>query len=162
MLKRTLMLAAAGVLALAVPAGAQTYGEEPPSATASDTTPAPGETVTITGEGFAPGSNVNFTDGDDFNASDTADDAGVASVQFTMGNEPTTITISGVGPEGEAVVLNVTLTPEAAAAAPTGAGALPRTGEDSFDLGRVGIFLLAAGGATVYAVRRRQHATAGA
>jgi hypothetical protein len=156
MLKRTITLAAAGVLALAVPAGAQTYGGAPPSATASDTTPAPGETVTVSGEGFAPGSTVTFSDGDGFNATDQADDAGVAAVQFTMGNEPVTITISGVGPTGEAVVLGVSLTPEAVPAAGTGAGAIPRTGEDSFDLGRVGLFLLAAGGATVYAVRRRQ------
>jgi LPXTG-motif cell wall-anchored protein len=163
MLQRILTLALAGVFLLAAPAAAQTgYGEEPDSATVSDSTAEPGQTVTVSGECFQPGSTATFSDGQGFQETATANASGVASVSYTVppGSGPVNMSITGTGCDGEALVLGVVIE----RVAPAAAGVpLPRTGDDSsIDLGRVGLFLLAAGGATVYAVRRRQTANSAA
>lgn len=152
-----------GVLVLATPAGAQNtpYGAQPDSATVSDSTVAPGESTTVTAQCFQPGSTVTFTDGQGFNATDVADANGVASVTYDPppGNGPVTVTASGTGCDGEALVLGVQITRVAGVGAGAGTGNRPlaRTGDDtSLELGRIGIALVAAGGLTVYALRRRQ------
>jgi len=64
----------------------------------------------------------------------------------------------GAGVQGE----SVTAAPVAAAgAAPAQGEALPRTGDDSMELGKVGFALVVTGGAlSVFAMRRRQLQTA--
>jgi LPXTG cell wall anchor motif len=64
MLKRTMLVAAAMTVALALgaaTAGAQVYPTPTLFATISDTTPTPGETVTITAGGYVPGTTVTVT-----------------------------------------------------------------------------------------------------
>lgn len=172
MLLRTIGAAALGLLLLASPAAAQYGGggdggttTTTPAggdqASTSDSSVSAGQVVTISAQCFLPGSTVTFTDGRSFNGTGTADSSGVASVQYTVppGNEPITITASGTGCDGGAQVLDVHLTREPGAPTATGGADLPRTGDDSsLPLSRLGMALVAAGGAVAYVARRRQHA----
>jgi hypothetical protein len=79
------------------------------------------------------------------------------TTQSTTTTAPTTTTTEETG------VLSETQTPQtppsteaAVAAQPPARTPLPRTGNDSMELVRIGLALVAAGGLTVFTVRRRQ------
>ncbi len=83
MVKRLIALGVLAVLAMAAPAAAQQYPPAVNSLTVSDTTPCPGQTITIEGRTFAPGSTatVVLTSGPVTLGSATADAAGVIALQ---------------------------------------------------------------------------------
>ena len=86
MVKRLIALGVLAVLVMAAPAAAQQYPPAVNSLTISDTTPCPGQTITIGGRTFAPGSTVNFvlTSGPVTLGSATADAVGVIALQSTI------------------------------------------------------------------------------
>jgi LPXTG-motif cell wall-anchored protein len=214
MLKRMLVVVVAlvGILALAVPARGQQYPPEELFIFVSDTTPTPGQTITVTAGTFAPGSTVTITfrstprvlgeDDDD----EGADESGRVVRDVTIPADATlgthTITASGTAPSGAPRSLSTTVTvvPAGAGAGAPGAGvgapgagvgaaeagvgaaeagvgaaearvgavgaavgaeeALPRTGDDSIPLLRVGLVTLAVGAGLVFVTRRRRAAAA--
>jgi LPXTG-motif cell wall-anchored protein len=115
--------------------------------------------------GCASSATVDFAVAGAAAGSPTADSAGAFSGSVTI---PSTasgdvdVTATCAGPEGEAVVLNATVTITAAAGATDG-GTLPRTGSsDSFPTVGVALVLLCIGAAFVVATRRRSATRAGA
>jgi LPXTG-motif cell wall-anchored protein len=145
MLKRLLAMAAIAVVALAVPAAAQTYVGD--------------NTFTQTGDTLSARcflGTVQFFDqnGTQLGSAEAAN--GTATFQLPPGTSTQSVQARGTGCDGGALVLDVTI-----ARTPTAPGALPRTGTDSsMALGQLGAVLLAAGGVTVFVTRRRQLAKA--
>ncbi len=181
MMKRLVAVMALAVVGMAGPAAAQQYPPAVNSLTISDSTPTPGETVTLIGRTFAGGSTVTVTLFSEpvVLGSATADAAGVMALQATIPqNTPLgshTITADGTAPDGSPLSLSVSLTvvPAAANARGSGtggsggggaAGHLPRTGDSwSLTLAKLGLGLAAAGGViTALAAKRRKSAMAGA
>lgn len=169
MVKRLIACAALGVVALAAPAAAQQYPPAINSLTVSDTTPTPGQTITIEARTCEPGSTVTFFLDSVTLASAVADAAGVATVQATIpAGTPLgahTITASCPAPDGSTLTQSVAITvvaADGAGAAPGGPGSasLPRTGQDSsLPLARIGLGLAAIGGVlTAVAAKRRKAA----
>jgi 5'-nucleotidase len=169
MVKRLIVCAALGVVALAAPAAAQQYPPAINSLTVSDTTPTPGQTITIEARTCEPGSTVTFSLGPGAVtlASATADAAGVATVQATIPADTPlgahTITATCPAPDGSTLTLSLAITVVPAGAATggdPGSGALPRTGQDSsLPLARIGLGLAAIGGVlTAVAAKRRKSA----
>jgi hypothetical protein len=152
MMKRICLAGALVVLALATlaaPAGAQ-YGPTP-TVTVNDTTPEPGQTITVTGQGCPANEVVQLLFDGTVIGSTTADANGNWSAQVTIPASATPGTHTLTSRCG-AIVLNVTLTVPAAAAAPT----LTRTGSDSLPLARMGIALVTVGALALYASRTRR------
>ena len=209
MIKRTLIVvgALAAMLALALPAYGQQYPPEQLFCTVSDTSPTPGQTVTVTAGTFAPGSAVSITFrstprflGED----DDVDESGRVVRDITIPTDATlgthTITASGTAPDGapRSVSTTVEVVPAGAGAGGAGAGGagagagaggagagaggagvgagagetqagagaagaqggLPRTGDDSLPLVRIGVVTLAVGAGLVFVTRRRRAAAA--
>lgn len=176
MSKRALVVAVSvtALLALAAPAHGQPYPPAPLFTTVSDSTVVRGQVIDITAGTFMAGTNVTFT----FTSepvtlgSDAADADGVAAISAAIPADARlgshTISASGTGTDGSPLTLSTTVTvvsAEAAAAeAVAGArpvtvsGALPRTGDSSLPLARVGAALLAVGGGLVFITRRRRAA----
>jgi hypothetical protein len=155
MMKRICLAGALVVLAfatLAAPAGAQ-YGPTP-TVTVSDTTPEPGQTITLTGQGCPANETVQILFDGTVIASTTADANGNWTAQVTIPASATPGTHTLTSRCG-AVVLNVTLTVPAPAAAP-----LARTGSDSLPLARTGIALVTIGALALYAARSRRRTSA--
>jgi LPXTG-motif cell wall-anchored protein len=172
MLKRTMLAALAVTAALtlgAAAAGAQ-YPPPPNFCTVSDTTPTPGQSITLTCGTYVAGSTVTFTF---FSApvtlgSATADANGVVTATVTIPADATlgehTITATGPAAAGGTLTNSVGITVVGAGQAGAGTfvpgtftGALPRTGNDSsLPLARAGALLLAVGGVLVLAARRRR------
>ena len=159
MFRRMLLIAAlvlaAGGVAAASPAGAQNYGGC--MATVSDTTPTPGQTITVSGTGAAKSGAVTASLDSAVIGSGTADTAGEFSFSATIpttasGAEELTVNCGG----GSVDVLTFTV-----AAAVTGSGNLPATGSSS-TLPLVGAALaaVAIGGGVLALARRRASATA--
>lgn len=162
MLKKTLALAAVLLFATAGAAGAQTY---PPAVTesvaVSDTTPALGQPLTITAEGFLPGSTSTFTL---FSApvvlgSATVNAQGVVSLTATIPSNTTPgahrIEVTGTGADGQplTVVQSITVTGAAGAS-------LPTTGSDSaLPLTQIAIGVMAFGGMMVVMANKRRTAS---
>lgn len=118
------------------------------NATVSDTTPTPGQTVTVSGSGAAVDGAVTASIDDKEIGSGTADAQGDFSFDATIpatasGDE--TIEVS-CGPNRGVAVLSVTV---------GGTGALPATGSDSLPLTGVAIFALALGAGFVALARHR-------
>jgi LPXTG-motif cell wall-anchored protein len=162
-------------LAGSAPAGAQEADDGyPPSVfflTLSDTTVVPGQTITASGA-LTPGStSVSFTffsqpvsigsttpnaDGTFTTSLTIPSDADLGSHTITATDSAGVSVSAGVevvasgqaGAEGEQ---GVTVTVPG-----TAAGALPRTGDDSLPLLRIGAVLLAGGGLLVFLTRRRR------
>ena len=175
MIKRLAAVMALTVLGMAAPAFAQQY---PPSVnflTISDTTPSPGETITITGQTFQTGSTITLTLHSEpvVLGSATADAAGKMALQATIPADlplgSHTITADGTAPDGSPLSLSVSLTVVPAAGSGAGNGAngnggssgnLPRTGSEwTLFLAKLGIGLAAAGGVfTAVAAKRRKSA----
>jgi hypothetical protein len=140
-----------GALLLTVgTAQAQTY--EPGAAVVSNSSPAPGETVTVSGSGCVPGEAVNV-DVDGQVTSTTADANGDWSTTVTAPTEPGTYTVTATC---GARVLNSQLTVGGTGA--TAGAPLPRSGSSSAELSRAAVLLGAAGGVLVLVARRRRTA----
>lgn len=156
MFKRIAALALVAVLGLAAPALAQsTQGN---NVVRTDGT-------SVSAECYTPGSTVTFVF--------TLSTGGTQTVTAVAGSDfvataPRPANATGVSVTGTDCVRGVqftqslVLTPVQAGTGTAGAP-LPRTGDDTtLDLGRIGLFLVAAGGVAVFAARRRQPAHAGA
>lgn len=171
MLKRTMLVAVAVSATLvlgAATAGAQVYPPPANFCTISDTTPTPGQTVTISCGTYLAGATVTFT----FLSTPvvlgtvTADANGVATLTTAIPSDATlgdhTITVTGesaAGPLTQTIPLTVVSAGAGAGAGgvATGAGGLPRTGTDSsLPLARTAALLIAVGGVLVLAARRRR------
>lgn len=172
-MKRLFAAVALTMLALAVPAGAQQYPPAVNSLTVSDTTPSPGQTITIVGRTFAQGATVEVTLTSDpvVLGSAQADADGVAALEATIPADTRlgthTISAKGASPAGDELLLSVEIEVVPAGAAGAGAGAgqppagdLPRTGDDSsLPLAKLGLGLAAVGGViTAVAAKRRKAA----
>ena len=131
MIRRTLIVAVAltGILATAVPAHGQQYPPEEIFITVSDTTPTPGQTVTVTAGTFAAGSSVSITFrstarflGDD----DDVDETGRVERDVTIPADASlgthTLTASGTAPSGAPRSISTTVTVVPAGGAGAGAG----------------------------------------
>lgn len=157
---------AAALVVSAGPAGAGELQEYPPpdcTVTVDVSDPDQGDTVTISGENFEPGTEVPVLVGGAEVGSVTVADDGTWSFEYTIPADAETgaYEVSAGGCAAGADVLGTTITVGAAAAAPQ-PDALPRTGSSSTEpLVRTGAVLVAAGAVLVYAVRRRQQAAAG-
>jgi len=123
----------------------------------SDASPSAGGSVTVTGSGFAPNSDVDL-----FILSTPvllgtfkADASGVVTAVVALPNGLTgdhTLRLVGVAPSQDALSLE-----KAIKIGPTGAGALPTTGSDTWGTARTALIVLITGGAlgTLAMVRRR-------
>lgn len=175
MLKRTMVLAVAVIGLAAAPVAAQEGDDTqyPPGErmiAASDTTPCPGGTTTITGTGFEPGSTVTLTLDDTTElGTPTVDENGEFAVEVTVPETTATgqHTVKATG-LGDGATISATLNvidceaPPPTTAPPAAGGDLPRTGSDStMTLLRIGLGL-AAFGAVLLAVaaKRRRRAAA--
>ena len=158
---------------MAAPAAAQQYPPAVNSLTVSDTTPTPGQTVTLVGRTFAPGAAVTATLTSEpvGLATAAADPSGVVTMQATIPASTSlglhTITAAGQAPDGSelSVSVNITVVDADGAAGGAGNGAdpgagLPRTGDDSsISLAKLGLTLAAIGGViTAVAAKRRKAA----
>jgi LPXTG-motif cell wall-anchored protein len=180
MRRRTLVVAVAlaGIFALAAPAYGQQYPPEELFITVSDTTPTPGQTVTVTAGTFMTGTSVSITFhsvtrflGED----DDVDETGQTVQNVTIPADATlgthTITASGTAPSGapRSLSTNITVVSAGGGAAGGGTGTaatgvgttgaqrgLPRTGDNSIPLARVGLVTLAVGAGLVFVTRRRR------
>ena len=159
MFRRMLLIAAlvlaAGGVAVASPAGAQNYGGC--TATVSDTTPTPGQVVTISGTGAALSGAVTASlDGAEIGAG-TADTAGEFSFSATIPTTATgseTLSVDCGGGSVDSAVLTVTATVG-------GSDTLPATGSSSpLPLAGAAVAALAIGGGAIVIARRRASATA--
>jgi LPXTG-motif cell wall-anchored protein len=170
MLRRMMMIAAAGAAALVVgaaPVGAQQYPPAPNFLTIDDSTPTPGQTVTIESGVYIPGSTVEvvLTSVPVTLGTASAADNGEVSLQATIPADaaPGTHTITASGTtEGGPIVQSITITvvgAEGLVGAPQtdAGGALPKTGSNStMPLVRAAALLLAVGSMLLLATRRRR------
>lgn len=165
MLKQTLGALGLGVVVLLVAAtdvDAQYEGNNT-VATVSDTTPAPGEPLTVHFEGFDPNTSVSGQLNSAPVPLGTKTTSATGAVDFTF-TVPTTFapgethTVTATGTRGGQPL---TLTASFTVAGQAAAGAVPTTGSSSsLPLSRVGIALVAVGGIAVYLSRRRRLAAA--
>jgi LPXTG-motif cell wall-anchored protein len=173
MIKGLIAATALAVVAFAAPAGAQQYPPAVNFLTISDTTPSPGQTITITAQTFAAGSSVTVTLFSDpvVLGSSTADASGRIALQATIPtNTPLgshTIVVDGTAPDGTPLSLSaaIQVVPAQGAGGTGGGGTsgnLPRTGDDSsIPLAKLGLVLAALGGVvTAIAAKRRKAAAA--
>jgi hypothetical protein len=140
------MVAAAGSAALAPTAGAQNYGGC--NATVSDTTPNPGQSVTVSGSGADAGATVAASIGSDPVGSGTADADGEFSFSVTIPSSASgaiTLSVDCAGGDGvDSVSLSV------------GSGTLPATGSnDTLPMTGIALGSLAVGGIALGAARLR-------
>ena len=155
MVKRLIALGVMAVLAMAAPASAQQYPPAVNSLTISDTTPCAGQTITIDGRTFAPGSTVTvvLTSGPVTLGSATANAVGVIALQSTIPADTPlgahTLIATGTAPNGQTLSLSLAIQMAAAncGGTSTASGTLPRTGDDtSIPLAKIGLGLAAVGG----------------
>ncbi|CAN5603951.1 hypothetical protein BH20ACT2_BH20ACT2_25010 [soil metagenome] len=179
MLKRLLALGAALVLAAMGSAAmgtaqAQTYPPADNSLTASDTTLAPGDPITLTASIFQAGSTVTFTlfSTPATLGTATADAGGVATLNGTIPADTTPgghrIEGTGTGADGQPLKLSLSVTITGAGGSGSGAGSgagsgsgsgLPRTGSaDTVPMTQMALSALAAGGLLVLLANKRRTA----
>jgi LPXTG-motif cell wall-anchored protein len=170
MVRRLIAVASMAVVAMAAPAAAQQYPPAVNSLACSDTTPTPGQTISVEAMTFAGGAEVTFrlAPDDVVIATATADAGGVVTTSATIPANTSlgehTLTASGGAPDGSKLSLTCALTVVAADGADDDepSGALPRTGDDSsIPLAKLGLALAAIGGViTAVAAKRRKAAAA--
>jgi LPXTG-motif cell wall-anchored protein len=168
MVRRLIAVASLVLVAMAAPAAAQQYPPAVNSLVCSDTTPTPGQTISIEAMTFAGGAEVTFTLAPDsvVIATATADASGVVTTGATIPANTSlgehTLTASGAAPDGSTLKLTCALTVVGADGGPTAAGgALPRTGDDSsIPLAKLGLALAAVGGVITAVAAKRRKATA--
>jgi len=164
MVKRLIALGALAVLAMAAPAAAQQYPPAVNSLTVSDTTPSPGQTITIQGQTFAEGATATVVLNSDpvTLGSATANAAGQIVLQATIPTDTPlgshTLVASGQAPNGQTLSLSLAIevVPAQGGGTGTSGGNLPRTGDStSLPLAKVGLGLLAAGG-VIYSIAAKR------
>ena len=142
----TLLLIVAMLVMAAVPAFAQGYGEVEPSAGATDTTVVAGESTTICGEDWQPGSTVTITFRGEVLGTASVDGAGEFCTTVTLpeGTPPGdyVLGISGFGPDGEPQTVSLRVVVAGTGSGPT----LPDTDTDG-GVGGTGDGLADTGGA---------------
>jgi LPXTG-motif cell wall-anchored protein len=168
------VLAVALVALMAAPAMAQQYPPNENLVTVSDTTPCPGQAVTVTAQTFAAGGAVTVKLGDTVVGTPTADASGKVSLQVTIpaGQAQGTVQVSATGPGADdqpqltvnAAVEIVACNEAPPATTPGGGGGggsdLPKTGSDNtMTLVRVGVALAAAGGLLLAVSTKRRKRT---
>ncbi|MCX6524663.1 MAG: hypothetical protein NTX58_07850 [Actinobacteria bacterium] len=155
----------AAVLVLSVGTASAAYNV-PATVTANTSTPAAGGPITLTAQGFGPGTTVQFSVESTPQAlgSAVANSSGVATLTTTLpANLPAGAhTIRAVGTDASGAPLNVTTTitvaaagattTTTAAASPTG---LAATGSSSAGLVRIGVVIAVLGGLLLLAGKRR-------
>ena len=168
MLRRSLLscaLALAGLFGVVLTAGPAIAGEDytpPPGVEVDNDTPDPGDTVTVSGESCAIGAEVTVTLGGVEAATTIVGGDGTFSVTFEVPDDTEPGTYEVEAPGCGAEVLGTTISVAGPSTTTIGGNALPQTGSSSTEpLVRTGAVLVAAGAVLVYAVRRRQQATAG-
>ena len=168
MLKRLIALGGMAVLAMAAPAAAQQYPPAVNSLTCSDTTPTPGQTITIEGRTFAAGGTetVVLNPEQVTLGTATANASGVFALQATIPTGTSlgahTIVATGPAPNGQTLTLSLAcqvVSAQGGGAGSTG-GNLPHTGSNSIPLVQIGLALLAAGGVIFAIAARRRRAVA--
>ena len=136
----------------------------------SDTTPTPGQTITISSGTYLAGSSVTVTF---FSqpvplGSAVANAIGEGTLSATIPANASlgahTITAEGTtvaGPLSQSVSITVVAADSGAGAGSGARSPLPRTGDDlSMPLARAAVVLVVAGGALLLVTRRRRHADA--
>jgi LPXTG-motif cell wall-anchored protein len=163
MVKRLVIVGVVVLTALAAPAAAQQYPPAVNSLTVSDTTPTPGQTISIEGRTFAAGATATVALTTVTLGSPTADAAGVIRLDAIVPADTTlgshTLTATGPAPDGTTLSLSLALNVVAADGSGSGAGSgpLPNTGSDSsLPLAQVGLGLAAFGGVVVALAGRRR------
>jgi LPXTG-motif cell wall-anchored protein len=173
MVKRMAVLAVAFVALMAAPAVAQQYPPGENLITVSDTTPCPGQAVTIAAQTFAAGGAVTVKLGDTVVGTPTADADGKVSVEATVpaGQAQGAVQVSATGPgtdDEPSLTVNAAVEVVACNEAPPpttpsgggGGSDLPKTGSDStMTLVRVGVALAAAGGLLLAVSTKRRRRT---
>ena len=158
MYRRSVLMSIALLLALPAAAGAQQYPPNATNLTVSDSTVVPGQKITVTGTGFAPGATVviTFESTPVTLATVAADSGGTFSAVVTIPTNATpgihTIKATGAGADGGTLVLSAQVTVSG-----TSGGTLARTGSDNIlPLLLVAAGLVLVGGVLIFSVRRRQ------
>lgn len=159
-----LVLAVVTLLALtAAPASAQDYPPEAATCQVTVVTPVPGQTITVSCNGWMPNGEVEVILLSEPQLLDVVqtDADGQLTEPITIPDVPPgdhTLRLSGVNDQGEPQTFDIALTVEAPRGADDGDGGpgLATTGADSWPGVLLGVGLLGAGGAAVYAARRRQ------
>jgi LPXTG-motif cell wall-anchored protein len=151
MVRRILLIAAAvlavGSVSLSSAGAGGNYGGC--SATVSDTTPEPGQSVTVSGSGAVDGGAVSATlDGAEVGTG-TADAAGDFTFTATIPSSASGSETLEVSCGANRGTFPLTLTVVA------GSGLLPATGSDSLPLAWIGLAALAAGGVVLGGARLR-------
>jgi LPXTG-motif cell wall-anchored protein len=173
MVKRIVVLAVAFVALMAAPAMAQQYPPSENLITVSDTSPCPGQDVTVTAQTFAPGGAVTVKLGDTVVGTPTADADGKVSLGVTIpaGQALAPVQVSATGPgtdDTPQLTVNAAVEIVACNEAPPpttpggggGGSDLPKTGSDStMTLVRVGVALAAAGGLLLAVSTKRRRRT---
>jgi LPXTG-motif cell wall-anchored protein len=177
MVKRIVVLAVALVALMAAPAMAQQYPPSENLITVSDSTPCPGQAVTVAAQTFAAGGAVTVKLGDAVVGTPTADANGKISLEVTVpaGQAQGAVAVTATGPgTDDAPQLTVTASVDVVACneappatVPGGGGGsaggspdLPKTGSDStMTLVRVGVALAAAGGLLLAVSTKRRKRT---
>lgn len=133
----------------------------------SDTSPEPGDTITVQGSGFDPGSEVKITIESEpvLLATTTANLSGAFSADVTL---PTsfqgrhTVKATGIAPDGSVRVLATQITIGAGQLPDTSAIEQPHKGlsDDTLVLGIAAAGVLLVTGTVLFTARRRPHGTA--
>ncbi len=153
-------------LAVTAPANAQsadscavdiTDYEGSASVTVDDLSPQAGDTITFVGSGFPPGTVVPLALNGETIGSPVTDTSGAFSFSYTIPSDLAVGTSLTFTATCGAFVLTQTVTITAISVPTTQPqGRLPVTGADNGWLVRTGLALVAAGGAVLLVVRRRQ------
>jgi LPXTG-motif cell wall-anchored protein len=176
MVKRIAVLAVALVALMAAPAMAQQYPPSENLITVSDSTPCPGQAVTVAAQTFAAGGAVTVKLGEAVVGTPTADASGKVSLRVTVpaGQAQGAVTVTATGPgTDDAPQLTVTASVDVVACneappatVPGGGGGsggspgLPKTGSDNtMTLVRVGVALAAVGGLLLAVSTKRRKRT---
>lgn len=155
-----LVLALAALVALtAVPASAQDYPPDAAACAVSVTTPVPGQSISVSCNGWMPNGPVDIDLLSQHVHLDTvqADGNGEIGTAVTIPSDTSpgdhTLRLSGTNAQGEDQVVEIAFNVQAAGGQRDG---LAATGMDSGMGVLLGLGLLGAGAAAVYGARRRQ------
>jgi LPXTG-motif cell wall-anchored protein len=177
MVKRIVALAVmfVALMAAAAPATAQQYPPGQNLITVSDTTPCPGQSVTVSAQTFAAGATVTVKLGDTVVGTPAADASGKVSLEVTIPagqvQGPVQVSATGPGAENATVTVNAAVDVVACNETPPpttpgggggngGGGGLPNTGSDTtMTLVRVGMALAALGGLLLAISTKRRRRT---
>jgi hypothetical protein len=171
MLKRIAVLAGALVVLAAAPAAAEQYPPDDNVLTVSDTSPCPGDSITVTAKSYSGSRAVTVTLDQTILGTPTPSADGTVTLDAVIAEGTTegthTITAVGNGLDDEELRLSSSIEVVSCDAAPTttvvagGGGSLPTTGSNgTLTLLRVGLALAALGGVLLAMATKRRRARA--